>query len=42
MQYMALDTYEALRVWAETAEAPATLQVVFMPMIAPGHCEEHG
>lgn len=35
MQYVALDIYEALRVWAETSEPAMNLQAVLIPLNAP-------
>ena len=35
MQYVALDIYEALRVWAETSEPTTNLQAVLIPLQSP-------
>ena len=42
MQYVALDIYEALRVWAETSEPTMNLQAVLIPLNAPVRNEESG
>lgn len=42
MQYVALDIYEALRVWAETSEPVVNLHVVLMPLITSTQGEGAG
>lgn len=39
MQYVALDIYEALRVWAETSEPKMSLQAVLIPLNTPARDE---
>ena len=42
MQYVALDIYEALRVWAETSEPAMNLQAVLIPLNTSAHDGEAG
>ena len=42
MQYVALDIYEALRVWAETSEPAMNLQAVLIPLNTSAHNNEAG
>ena len=40
MQYVALDIYEALRVWAETSEPTMNLQAVLIHLQSPVRDDE--
>lgn len=42
MQYVALDIYQALRVWAETSEPAMNLQAVLIPLNTTARDEEAG